>query len=171
MDLSDDRRRAGIPIGVAGKHRFVPPQKHIIHAPCVDGKALNVRKLSTGRLHSRPDRSLQGLYVPDKMALPLLYPVGEPVNLPGLNAAVGLPADNVPSAGRADIYRKIILHAALLLSAFRCSEAPPGEKTGTHWHISVKNQKKTEEITTATVSYSNFRPLSIPRRQIIIAGK
>ena len=112
VDLPQDRPGAGVPVGVAGPDRRVPPQQDVVHPPGVDGETFEPGKLPEGGVNARPDRALQSLHVPDEVALPLPHTVGEAEDLLCLYGAVLLPAHDVPPAGGADVDCQIIFHTS-----------------------------------------------------------
>ena len=53
----------------------------------------------------------QRVNIPDEMATPLLYAVGEAVDLFGLDFTIFVPAYNVPPGGCADVDSKEVFHS------------------------------------------------------------
>ena len=115
--LRDNRFGAAVTVGVAGHDLRIAAQQHIVHAPCVDGEALDALKPRLGFLDSRFDVEQQGFDIPGQMSVPLRHAVGETVDLLGFEFAVLHPADDVPPAGRANVDGKIVVH--VVSSCFR----------------------------------------------------
>ena len=110
MDLGNDRFSAAVTVSVHWVDFFVPLQQHIVHAPSIYGQADDAGKFGFCRHDARLHMEKQGVNIPDQMAVPFLYPVGEAVDLLCSQFAVLPPAYNVPPGGCTDVDSKIKVH-------------------------------------------------------------
>ena len=95
--------RAAVPVSVNRQNFFAPFQKHIVHAPGVDGQRSKVRKLSLRLGNSDFHGTDQRFQIPHKMSILFRHTVGEPRDLPCADFAILHPAHNMPPGGGTDV--------------------------------------------------------------------
>ena len=83
-------------------------QQHIVHRPCVDGKALNFRELCKRFPDALLHVDKQAVDVPFQMTVHPPDAIRKTVHFLGAENAVLHPSDNVPPAGRTNVDGKII---------------------------------------------------------------
>ena len=108
VDFGDDRLGPAVPVGVDRGERLPVFQQHIIHRPCVDGKALNDRVLCKGLPDALLHVDEQAVDVPFQMTVHPPDAIGKTVHFLGAENTVLHPSHNVPSAGRTNVDGKIV---------------------------------------------------------------
>ena len=114
--LVDDGLRPLVAVGEHGTDDLAAAQQHIVHAPGVDGEALDSAKVIDGLVNACLYMALQCIDVPCKMAVLFRDTVGEAVDLLGAEVAPLSPAYNVATGRGAyingnlsrNVYTKII---------------------------------------------------------------
>ena len=110
MDLSKEPFRPCIPVGVNRIYGMAVFEKHIVHAPGVDGEGSDMRKRLFRLLNALFYMLKQPIDVPHQMSVLLCDTVGEPVYFFCPDLAVFQPAHNVPPGGGADVNGKLVFH-------------------------------------------------------------
>ena len=100
--------RPVVPVGVDRGEGLAVFQQHIVHCPCVDGKALNFRVLGKGFPDALLHVDKQAVDVPFQMIVHPPDAIGKTVHFLGAENAVLHPSNNVPPAGCANVDGKII---------------------------------------------------------------
>ena len=108
VDFGKHCLRPAVAVGVDRGEGLAVFQQHIVHRPCVDGKALDIRIFCKGFPDALLHVSKQAVDVPFQMAVHPLDAVGEPIHFFGAENTVLHPSDNVPPAGRTNVDGKII---------------------------------------------------------------
>lgn len=113
VDFGDHCLRPVVPVGVDRVEGLAVFQQHIVHRPCVDGKALDSRVLCKGLPDALLHVGKQAVDVPFQMTVHPPDAIGKTVHFLGEENAVLHPSHNVPPAGRTNVDGKIIfLHNA-----------------------------------------------------------
>ena len=113
VDFGDHGLCPVVPVGVDRVEGLTVFQQHIVHRPCVDGKALDIRIFCKGFPDALLHVSKQAVDVPFQMTVHPLDAIGKTVHFLGAENAVLHPSHNVPPAGRTNVDGKIIfLHNA-----------------------------------------------------------
>ena len=113
VDFGDHGLCPVVPVGVDRVEGLTVFQQHIVHRPCVDGKALDGRELCKGFPDALLHVGKQAVDVPFQMTVHPLDAIGKTVHFLGAENAVLHPSHNVPPAGRTNVDGKIIfLHNA-----------------------------------------------------------
>ena len=110
MYFGDNSFRPAVPVGVDGAHGLPVLQQHIVHAPGVDGEADDAGKRGFCHRNACFHMGEQGVHIPDKMAVLLLYAVGKTVDLFRFDVPILHPARNVPPGGGTDVDSKKVFH-------------------------------------------------------------
>lgn len=116
MDFRDHRFRPAVPVGIAGIDFLVTFEKHIVHAPGVDGQAFDFRKFFKCFPDSHDHIGKELSDIPGQVSIHQFHAVGKAVDLFCLKRIVFQPAHNVPTGRCADIDCKIILQRKDLFS-------------------------------------------------------
>ena len=106
--FGNDRLRPAVAVGVDRGEGLTVFQQHIVHRPCVDGKALDGRELCKGFPDALLHVGKQAVDVPFQMTVHPLDAIGKTIHFLGAENAVLHPSDNVPPAGRTNVDGKII---------------------------------------------------------------
>ena len=97
-----------VAVGVDRGEGLAVFQQHIVHRPCVDGKALNFRVLGKGFPDALLHVDEQAVNVPFQMTVHPPDAIGKTVHFLGAENAVLHPSHNVPPAGCANVDGKIV---------------------------------------------------------------
>ena len=108
VDFGDDRLCPVVPVGVDRGEGLTVFQQHIVHRPCVDGKALDIRIFCKGFPDALLHVGKQAVDVPFQMTVHPLDAIGKTVHFLGAENTVLHPSYNVPPAGRTNVDGKII---------------------------------------------------------------
>ena len=108
MDFIQHRLRPAVPVGVDRGEGLTVFQQHIVHRPCVDGKALDIRIFCKGFPDALLHVGKQAVDVPFQMTVHPPDAIGKTVHFLGAENAVLHPSYNVPPAGRTNVDGKIV---------------------------------------------------------------
>ena len=103
--------RPAVTVGIAGQDFLIFLHQHIIYCPGINRQAFDLRIFLLCFIDACFYVLFQCSNIPGQMSVLFRNAVRETINLPGPDFPVFFPANNVPSAGCADINRKIIPHS------------------------------------------------------------
>ena len=106
--FGNDRLRPAVAVSVDRVEGLTVFQQHIVHRPCVDGKALDIRIFCKGFPDALLHVGKQAVDVPFQMTVHPLDAVGKTVHFLGAENTVLHPSYNVPPAGRTNVDGKIV---------------------------------------------------------------
>ena len=115
MHFIDNIFGAAVAVGVTGQYFLIALHQHIIDAPCVDRKALDLRIFLPRPFNADLNMSGKCFDIPYQMTVTFRNTVRETVDFFGFDRTAILPTDNVSAGGRANVDCKIILHLLNLL--------------------------------------------------------
>ena len=108
VHLVQNRLRPAVTVGVDRVDGFIFFQKHIVHRPCVNGQAFDLRISCKRCADTLFDMGKHAVNVPFQMSVHPPDTIGKTVHFLGAENAVLHPSYNVPPAGRTNVDGKII---------------------------------------------------------------